>query len=220
MIASDGAKVEVKNAPTWTPPAAVPSNTTSGTDNTNSNAGTGNTSGTTQNTGDSGSTSSGSTSTGSTSSGENNSGSNNSGGTSSGTGQGSGSSTGSGSTGGGTPNPPAPTETPTHTHNYSVTVVAPTCTTAGNSYRDNETSALGHDWVEHSGQICIRSEQHTFCGECGMDLTAAGLIGAAASEHSEAHVLAGGGGRTYSKTVPVEWEDYTEYTCSRCGAVK
>ena len=219
MIASDGAKVEVKNAPAWTPPATISSDTPSGTDNTNSNAGTGNTGSSTQNTGDSSSTSSGSSSSGESGSGN----------MSSGNGQGSGSSTGSGSSGSGTVTPPAPTETPSHTHNYSVTVVAPTCTTAGytehvcscgNSYRDNETSALGHDWVEHSGQICIRSEQHTFCGECGMDLTAAGITGDAVGYHAKQHVMAGGGGRTYSQTVPVEWETYTEYTCSRCGAVK
>ena len=121
-----------------------------------------------------------------------------------------------------------PTPTPAHTHSYSSSVVAPTCTTGGYtlhtcscgaSYTDSETPALGHDWVAHTEHVQVGMVSHNFCGDCGLDLTAAGMSGGAVAAHCKEHVMNGGSGRTYSQNVPV-YDDVTTYTCSRCGATQ
>ena len=117
---------------------------------------------------------------------------------------------------------------PAHTHSYSATTVAASCEnggytlyscSCGDSYKDGETPALGHDWVATTERTVIGSEEHQICGECGLDLTASGITGDGISDHAKEHVMAGGGGRTYS-TVVETYGETTKYVCSRCGAVQ
>ena len=65
-----------------------------------------------------------------------------------------------------------------HTHNYTAVVTAPTCTekgytthicSCGNSYKDNYTNALGHNY---SGGVCTRcgdKSAATLSGNCGIN---------------------------------------------------
>lgn len=68
---------------------------------------------------------------------------------------------------------------PEHTHNYTESVVAPTCTesgytlhtcSCGDSYIDNETVALGHDYIDHSAQAAtctqVGWEAYQSCSRC------------------------------------------------------
>ena len=117
----------------------------------------------------------------------------------------------------------------TGNHNYVTNTVAPTCTTGGYTesvcsvcgerHEFNITSALGHDWEERTEQKQVGYEVHTFCGECGMDLTANVISGAAVEAHAKAHVMAGGGGRTYEAPVPI-YQTVTVKVCRRCGATE
>lgn len=115
-----------------------------------------------------------------------------------------------------------------HTHSYTATTVSATCESGGytlhscscgDSYRDSETPALGHDWIATTVQTVIGTEEHQICGECGLDLTANGITGDAIGYHAKEHVMDGGGGRTYSTAVEI-YGDKTVYTCSRCGATQ
>lgn len=114
---------------------------------------------------------------------------------------------------------------PAKGHSYTESTTQPTCfdsgcTThtcqvCGHSYTDTMIPALGHAWAERQTQKETGKSQHTFCSVCGVDMTASGLGGA----HSEAHALAGEGGGTYQKSVPV-YETVTEKYCTRCGTVQ
>lgn len=117
----------------------------------------------------------------------------------------------------------------TGNHSYVTNTVEPSCTTGGytedvcsvcgSRHESNITSALGHDWEERTEQKQVGSEVHTFCGECGMDLTANGISGAAVEAHAKAHVMAGGGGRTCEASVPI-YQTVTFNVCRRCGATE
>ena len=117
-----------------------------------------------------------------------------------------------------------------HTHSYLTNTIEPTCTTGGytlyscvcgDSYRADETSALGHDWLESSERVNAGQEAHEICGDCGMDLTANGITGAGISDHAKNHVLSdeNASGRTYTAMIDV-YQDIIRYTCSRCGATQ
>lgn len=120
-------------------------------------------------------------------------------------------------------------EVPAIGHNYTTSTAAATCTDGGytlhtctrcgDSYTDGYTAALGHDWESHTEHVRIGQFAHEICAECGMDLTANGITGDAISDHVKAHVLAGGGGRTYTGYVDV-YDDVTTFSCRRCGATQ
>lgn len=90
------------------------------------------------------------------------------------------------------------------------------CNICGDSYTDNVTPALGHEWIESSEQVVVGMEVHTFCSVCGFDFTAAGGYDPA---HGKAHALAGEGAGSYQSAVE-KYETLTSYTCARCGARK
>lgn len=52
-----------------------------------------------------------------------------------------------------------------------------------------------------------------------MDLTANEINGDAVADHAKAHVMAGGGGRTYESPVPI-YQTVTVKVCRRCGATE
>ena len=116
---------------------------------------------------------------------------------------------------------------PSHEHSYSSSIVGPTCTTGGytlyycscgDSYKAEETAALGHDWVTHTERIMTGQEAHEICGDCGMDLTANGISGGAIVQHAKQHVLSdeNASGRTFTSLVE-SFSDVTVSICSRCG---
>ncbi len=114
-------------------------------------------------------------------------------------------------------------------HDYETTVVEPdcenagytkhTCKVCGDVYKDQKKTALGHDWEEKTKKMYKGKEKHVFCGDCGKDLTAAGITGDGIADHAEAHVLKGGSGRTYTEYVKV-YETVTKKVCTRCGKEK
>lgn len=119
-------------------------------------------------------------------------------------------------------------ETPAPGHKMVDVSTSPaTCTEAGHTqqqcsvcgYTANaaSTPALGHDWVVKNAVIPVESETHTLCGTCGFDFTAAGYSREQVSAHSEAHALAGEGGRTYETPVTTKVRDLVYRECSRCG---
>lgn len=123
-----------------------------------------------------------------------------------------------------TPTPaPITTPTPVHTHSYTPTVVPPTCTeggytiytcSCGDSYRDDETAALGHDWyvVETLENVVYESYSHHTCADCGFDFTAAGYSNNQISDHCFEHLKNGGTGASYSAL----WIVYADCIVHRC----
>lgn len=89
----------------------------------------------------------------------------------------------------------------------------------GSRHESNITSALGHDWEERTEQKQVGSEVHTFCSECGLDYTAAGLSNEASIAHEKEHVMNGGYGGSYSTSVPI-YQTVTVKVCRRCGATE
>ena len=130
--------------------------------------------------------------------------------------------------------------TEAHVHSYTVTVVEPTCTEGGytnhvcsgcgHCYQDNETDALGHNYVESSQETytCTRCgdsytvHSHSYtatvveptCTESGYTLYTC------ACGHSYQDNVTAALGHSYTATVvePTCTEGgYTLYTCSSCG---
>ena len=65
-----------------------------------------------------------------------------------------------------------------HTHSYTAAVIAPTCTSAGytthtcqcgNSYKDNYTDALGHNYANGVCTRCGDKSAATLSGSCGIN---------------------------------------------------
>ncbi len=119
---------------------------------------------------------------------------------------------------------------PSHTHAYSANTISPTCTTAGytqytcacgDSYITDEVAALGHDWQTYSEKMLTGQQAHEICGDCGADLTANGISGAAIAQHAKLHVMAdeGATGRTYTTMIDTYSEVIT-CKCSRCGEIQ
>ena len=117
---------------------------------------------------------------------------------------------------------------PQHIHSYTAIKVEPTCTAGGYTvfscecgerYQEDDTTALGHDWVANTETEKVGQEAHEICGDCGLDLTANGISGAGISAHAKNHVLSdeNATGRTYTAMVEV-YNDVVRYTCCRCGA--
>ena len=117
-----------------------------------------------------------------------------------------------------------------HMHSYIATVTAPTCLSdgyttyscaCGDSFRAEETAKLGHDWVVHTERLCTGQEAHEICGDCGMDLTASGIVGASIAQHAKQHVMADDNatGRTYTSMIEL-YSDVSFSRCSRCGETK
>lgn len=120
-----------------------------------------------------------------------------------------------------------PVPEPVHSHSYTATAISPTCSTGGytlyscacgDSYTGDEVPALGHDWVSYTERIVASQEPHEICGDCGLDLTASGITGAAIAQHAKQHVLTDetATGRTYT-TLIESHSDVTISVCSRCG---
>ncbi len=119
---------------------------------------------------------------------------------------------------------------PQHIHSYAASRTEPTCTTegftlfscaCGDSYRADETPALGHDWEAHTVRERVRQEAHEICGDCGLDLTANGISGAEISAHAKNHVLSDDNatGRTYTAMIDI-YDEITRCTCRRCGTTQ
>jgi len=119
---------------------------------------------------------------------------------------------------------------PQHTHSYAANRTEPTCTTegytffscaCGDSYRADETPALGHDWEAHTVRERVSQEAHEICGDCGLDLTANGISGAEISAHAKNHVLSDDNatGRTYTAMIDI-YDEITRCTCRRCGTTQ
>ena len=119
---------------------------------------------------------------------------------------------------------------PSHAHAYSANTIPPTCATAGytqytcacgDSYITDEVAALGHDWQTNSEKVLIGQQAHEICGDCGADLTANGISGAAIAQHAKQHVMAdeGATGRTYTTMIDTYSEVIT-CKCSRCGEIQ
>ena len=119
---------------------------------------------------------------------------------------------------------------PQHIHSYAASRTEPTCTTegytlftctCGDSYRADETPALGHDWEGHTVRERVSQEAHEICGDCGLDLTANGISGAEISAHAKNHVLSddNASGRTYTAMIDI-YDEITRCTCLRCGTTQ
>lgn len=118
-------------------------------------------------------------------------------------------------------------EIPALAHTFADTVTEATCTTGGHtthtctacgySYTDNEVGPLGHDWTYGEYQSAVRSESHTICNGCGLDMTAAGVN---VSEHAANHALNGENGSYRTISVVVEWETCYYRECTRCGKLE
>ena len=111
-----------------------------------------------------------------------------------------------------------PAEPAPHTvHDYEAVITAPTCTEAGfttytcacgDSYRADETAALGHsfgEWTETRAAECTaEGEQTRVCTRCG--------------ERETRQIAALGHDYAAAVTAPDCTEKgYTTYTCARCG---
>ena len=119
---------------------------------------------------------------------------------------------------------------PSHSHAYSSNTIPPTCATAGytqytcacgDSYITDEVAALGHEWQTYSEKMLTGQQAHEICGDCGADLTANGISGAAIAQHAKQHVMAdeGATGRTYTTMIDTYSEVIT-CKCSRCGEIQ
>ncbi len=117
-----------------------------------------------------------------------------------------------------------------HTHSYCSVLTSPACLAGGytlytcacgDSYKADETPALGHDWVSKTERVLVRQEAHEICGDCGMDLTANGIVGAAIAQHAKQHVMTdeSATGRTYTSLIDV-YVDVISSQCSRCGETR
>lgn len=130
----------------------------------------------------------------------------------------------------GTNDPAVNDHLPQHIHSYAASRTEPTCTTegfalfscaCGDSYRADETPALGHDWEAHTVRERVSQEAHEICGDCGLDLTSNGISGAEISAHAKNHVLSDDNatGRTYTAMIDI-YDEITRYTCRRCGTTQ
>ena len=117
-----------------------------------------------------------------------------------------------------------------HSHSYIAVTMAPACSSGGytlyscacgDSFTAEETTELGHDWIEYTERISAGQEAHEICGDCGMDLTASGIVGAAIAQHAKQHVLADDNatGRTYTSMIDL-YSDVSFSKCSRCGETR
>lgn len=117
-----------------------------------------------------------------------------------------------------------------HTHSYSAVLISPTCLSGGytlytcacgDSYKVDETPALGHDWASKTERVRVRQEAHEICGDCAMDLTANGIVGAAIAQHAKQHVMAdeSATGRTFTSLIDV-YDDVISSQCIRCGKIR
>lgn len=117
-----------------------------------------------------------------------------------------------------------------HSHSYIAVTMAPTCSSGGytlyscacgDSFTAEETAELGHDWIEHTERVSAGQEAHEICEDCGMDLTAGGIVGAAIAQHAKQHVLAdeNATGRTYTSLIDL-YSDVSFSRCSRCGETR
>lgn len=130
---------------------------------------------------------------------------------------------------------PLPVES--HVHDYIGERVPPTCESVGHttyhcacgeSYDADYVPALGHEWVSDYEEQTIEVTElqcHTFCGVCGMDLTAAGMSVDEILDHTEWHAIHGEGSRRYEEWIEVVigYEVVKVQVgshCSRCGINK
>lgn len=100
-------------------------------------------------------------------------------------------------------------------HNYVASITEPTCTSGGytiftcsncgDSYKDNITQPLGHNYSVAQNSSCTGGTTTYKCARCG---------------HSYSEDAQSGAGHTYVASITAATcneKGYTIYTCSRCG---
>lgn len=124
-----------------------------------------------------------------------------------------------------------------HVHEYTCECIPPTCESVGYTvyhcgcgeyYDADYIPALGHEWVADYEEQTVEITElqcHTFCGVCGLDLTAAGMSVDEILDHTEWHAIHGEGSRRYEEWVEVVIGYEVETVqigahCTRCGITK